>query len=60
MDYQKAMHYFTQAADAGNAMAMAYLGKVKRYCFKIKHKKLLSYWLEALQLHKTTECFQAL
>jgi len=28
LDYQKAMHYFTQAANAGNAMAMAYLGKV--------------------------------
>lgn len=28
LDYQKAMHYFTQAANAGNAIAMAYLGKV--------------------------------
>lgn len=32
LDYQKAMHYFTQAANAGNAIAMAYLGKV---CYHI-------------------------
>lgn len=32
LDYQKAMHYFTQAANAGNAIAMAYLGKV---CFSL-------------------------
>lgn len=30
LDYQKAMQYFTQAANAGNAVAMAYLGKVNR------------------------------
>ena len=29
MDYKKALHYFTQAADAGNSNAMAYLGKVR-------------------------------
>lgn len=28
LDYQKALYYFTQAANAGNAIAMAYLGKV--------------------------------
>lgn len=28
LDYKKAMYYFTQAANAGNAIAMAYLGKV--------------------------------
>lgn len=31
LDYQKALHYFTQAANAGNAMAMAYLGKVRDF-----------------------------
>jgi TPR repeat protein len=39
LDYQKAMHYFTQAANAGNAIAMAYLGKVifshtADFCYK--------------------------
>lgn len=27
-DLQRALHYFLQAADAGNAIAMAFLGKV--------------------------------
>lgn len=44
LDYQKAMHYFTQAANAGNAIAMAYLGKVRKFCssFHLKfHYKLM-------------------
>lgn len=28
LDYQKALHYFTDAANAGSALAMAYLGKI--------------------------------
>lgn len=29
LDHQKALHYFQLAADAGNSLAMAFLGKVK-------------------------------
>ena len=28
MDHNNALHYFQQAADAGNAIAMAFLGKM--------------------------------
>lgn len=35
LDHQKALHYFQHAADAGNPMAMAFLGKVDTLRWKI-------------------------
>ena len=32
-DHQRALHYFLQAADAGNPIAMAFLGKVS-HCIR--------------------------
>ena len=35
-DHQRALNYFLRAADAGDAHAMAFLGKVIKYIFKKK------------------------
>lgn len=34
-DHQRALHYFLQAADAGNSIAMAFLGKVNSFSLTI-------------------------
>lgn len=40
IDHQRALHYFQNAADAGNPVAMAFLGKV-RLCSKLKNLSTL-------------------
>lgn len=38
LDSQKALHYFLNAADAGNPVAVAFLGKVRFTIYPKRHK----------------------
>lgn len=44
-DHQRALNYFVQAAEAGNANAMAFLGKVLNHIWDLVYKEICEHLL---------------
>lgn len=54
-DPQRALHYFMQAADAGNPIAMAFLGKVM-HLYNLRKSRFPQCCLQSLTPTLNSEC----